>query len=267
MGDLDLGLAGPAWVEDGCKGGGRLTEEGLGGFAEAVAFGVSTFPGCLAFLSGVFAGKRGADFSVGVCGALAAEGDFANFAVDLLDDGAERGASVSLGTGFAPGFSACLPLTSSWSLSLFVPFTGPTLAFDAELLSEALASSTASFTGAGSGSTVAAAAGGLPLGIFGCASVPSLDGGTAASKLVSFCGDTGTGCSWGSIFDAFFGTMPAKMFELTGLSGGLVASVSPLSFRVDEKVESWLVSRCSPILPSPSIAIIFVRTLERGLGD
>lgn len=53
--------------------------------------------------------------------------------------------------------------------------------------------------------------------------------------------------------------------ELSVTAVAVVTLLSPLIFRVAE-AESWLPSRCRPILPSFSIAMKLVRTLERGLG-
>jgi hypothetical protein len=59
----------------------------------------------------------------------------------------------------------------------------------------------------------------------------------------------------------------AEIFLSSWMGAGNDGSVSPLSLRVVEMLESWLIPRCKPILPSFSIAMKSVRTLERGRGD
>jgi hypothetical protein len=63
---------------------------------EAFVLGESTFSGCLGSRSGVLAGSFGVDVSAGLFGALLAVGDFANFPVDLLAKGTERGFGAAL---------------------------------------------------------------------------------------------------------------------------------------------------------------------------
>jgi hypothetical protein len=84
-------------------------------------------------------------------------------------------------------------------------------------------------------------------------------------------GDSGIGCSLRLVFASASPFLPSG--EECGLSYDVVldsvgVSRSPLSFRVDPAtLESRLVSLCSPIRPSFSIAMKFVRILEIGLGD
>jgi hypothetical protein len=59
----------------------------------------------------------------------------------------------------------------------------------------------------------------------------------------------------------------SKGFGLSVVVVGVVTRLSPLRFR-EAETESWLPSRCRPILPSLlAMATKLVRTLERGLGD
>lgn len=54
-------------------------------------------------------------------------------------------------------------------------------------------------------------------------------------------------------------------FDLSVAVVGVVTALSPLCFRRAD-IESWLPSRWRPILPSFSIAMKLVRTLESGLA-
>ncbi len=58
----------------------------------------------------------------------------------------------------------------------------------------------------------------------------------------------------------------SNTFDLSFKAGGVWTSASPLTLRVVDTLESRLVSRCKPILPSFSTATKLVRMVESGLG-
>lgn len=93
----------------------------------------------------------------------------------------------------------------------------------------------------------------------------------AAWKLFSVRGDSAIGWSWSVILGAARPMASAKTLRVSDPcleeGVGLAMLDSPLILRVPETFDSWLGSRCRPILPSFSMAIKLVRTLERGRGD
>lgn len=80
-------------------------------------------------------------------------------------------------------------------------------------------------------------------------------------------GDSGIGWPRRLVLGVAPAMLSAKMFVSSFRAGGVEMSESPLNLRVAEMLESWLFSRWSPILPSFSMAMKFVRTLESGRGD
>jgi hypothetical protein len=107
-----------------------------------------------------------------------------------------------------------------------------------------------------------------------------LDDASPAASLVFLEGEEGalesgfadrgdSGIGWFCRLDivAACAVVSANIFLLSCLGADVDRSVSPLSLREVEMLESWLMPRCKPILPSFSIAMKSVRTLERGRGD
>ena len=265
VGDLGLGLTNPALAGDGWSGGGLLTDDALGVFV-AVAFdlGVPVFSSCLEALSGVFAGSFGVEDSAGLFGALLTVGDLAGFAVGLLAEGTARGFGTVLGVPLVLGFvgSSLVP-SLTLSFPRFVPFTGPASILGAGAVSEA-----PDFSAVLSPTTRLAgfcerAAEVSPFD--SCATL----GGAAAWGAASARGDSGIGWSWRLVLAVTLeDKASAKIFLFSGRENGVVWSDSPpLSLRVVETLESWLIPRCRPILPSFSMAMKSVRTLDSGRGD
>lgn len=238
VGDLTFGFTNPVPDGEGCRAGGLLIDDDVDGFDEpAVALGVSTFSGCLTVLSGVFAGSLGADASAGLLGALLTVGDLAGLEVDLLVEGTARGLGAALATGFVVGLVASSTIAFSFPFPLPVPLTGPGAALGAELLS-----ATAALAGASSTPGFFALRGVLvEASGFGS---PFLRGDTTASATDSVLGDSGMGSLRTLVLAGVFVIASPKIFELSGLAGGVDMSVSPLSLRKVEMFESWLGSRC-----------------------
>jgi len=264
VGDLGLGLTNPVPAGEGCNGGGLFTDCALGVLdVEAFVLGVSTFSGCLENRSGVLAGSFGVDASAGLFGALLAVGDFADLPMVLLAEGTDKGFGATLAVVLALGLGvSSLPFAFSFSLPLLVPFAGSVTTLGAELASEddgfSAAMSVPCFLNL-RGELVDASP---------PTSCTVLEGEVMTGNPGSGTrGDSGIGWFWRLVIGAAFATASAKIFLFSCLAGGVGISVSPLSLRVIETLESWLSPRCSPILPSFSIAMKSVRTLESGRGD
>jgi len=259
-----LGLTNPALAGEACNGGGRLTEDVRGVVvAAAFALGVSTFSGCLDARSGVLAGSLCVDVSAGLFGVLFTVGDFAGFAATLLAEGTESGFGVVLVGALVLGFGpSCFPFAFSLPLPLPTPFACCATGFDADRASEWTGFSVA-VPGAWllslRGEPVEASAAG-PFVILGGEARP---GASESGNR----GDSGMGWLWRLFVAVSCAIASAKIFLFSCLGAGVVLSVASLGFRVAEMLESWLVPRCRPILPSFSMATKSARTLDRGRGD
>jgi hypothetical protein len=143
-----------------------------------------------------------------------------------------------------------------------VPLAGSVTTLGAELTSGA-----AGLSAAASGSGCLNLRG-VPVDASPTASFVFLNGeGGALDSCFAARGDSRMGWFCRLVMVIACAVVSAKIFLFSCMGAGSERSVSPLSLREVEMLESWLIPRCKPILPSFSIAMKSVRTLERGRGD